>query len=68
MCTSFKTARCAQHCRILSLNTQCREPRKVIGIAAAIPVAVAIFALIAPAPSTEFIMRLTERFIAIAIV
>ena len=50
------------------MNTQCRDPRKVMGIAAAIPVAVAIFAFIAPFPRTLFIRRLTERFTAIATV
>ena len=48
------------------MNTQCRDPKKVIGIAATIPVAVAIFALIAPFPKILFIRRLTERFTTIA--
>ena len=38
-----------------------------MGIAAAIPVAVAIFAFIAPFPRALFIRRLTDRFTTIAI-
>ena len=66
MCTSLEIVRCTQHGGILSLNTQCRDPRKVMGIAAAIPVTVAIFAFIAPFPKVLFTRRLTERFTAIA--
>ena len=51
---------------ILSLKTQWREPKKVMGIVAAIPVAVAMFALIAPAPRCAFMMRLIDRFTIIA--
>ena len=50
------------------MKTQCSEPRNVIGIAAAIPVMVAMFAFKVPGPSVEFIARLTEILTTIAIV
>lgn len=48
------------------MNTQCREPKKLIGIATIIPVTVAIFAFIIPGDNILFIIRLVERLIVIA--
>ena len=52
---------------VLSQNTQYKEPKKVIGIAKAIPVTVARLAFRVPGPRNEFVVILTERLTIIAI-